>query len=84
MNHLDFNGFNNNIQNLEWCSHRQNILHALGKPVVLTKDDYRQEFESISKAADHLKLNESYLRSFIGKRKTISGYEINYVDKEDN
>lgn len=85
MNHLDFNRANNNIHNLEWCSQRQNLAHSQGTPVVITKDDYRHEFESVSKAAEHLKMKYSNFIKIIGKRKTRSGYEINYMeDNEDD
>lgn len=28
VNHIDNNGLNNSVENLEWCSHSENMLHA--------------------------------------------------------
>ena len=28
INHIDNNGLNNNVENLEWCTHSENMIHA--------------------------------------------------------
>lgn len=28
INHIDWNKYNNDLSNLEWCTHRENMLHA--------------------------------------------------------
>lgn len=29
VNHIDGNGSNNNVSNLEWCSHKENVRHSM-------------------------------------------------------
>ena len=29
VNHIDNNPLNNNVKNLEWCSHSENVLHSM-------------------------------------------------------
>ena len=48
VNHKDNNGLNNHINNLEWCTHEYNTVHAqifLKKEKQMIKDQKKQEFE---------------------------------------
>ena len=32
VNHIDENKLNNNVSNLEWCTHRENLMHGIHAP----------------------------------------------------
>lgn len=77
VNHMDFNGKNNKISNLEWCSPRENMAHASGRAIQITKDSFYAKFNSVREAARFLHIDPTDIRSCIReKKKTASGYEV--------
>lgn len=93
VNHIDGNGFNNVVSNLEWIKHRDNLIHAyrvLGKKVAIgesfAKKVIRLEdgkvFNSLkdaTKACGHTN-STSITLCVTGKRPTAYGYHWKYAD----
>jgi hypothetical protein len=83
INHIDGNKLNNNIDNLEWVNHSENMIHCrqiLNKGVCnikLIKDNKIFEFNSIRSAADELNLDRGNLsRLFNNKINHCKGYKL--------
>lgn len=91
VNHIDGNRYNNNVSNLEWVTHRENMIHAVKHGLVTTqkaKDAHRKPvrcsngkiYTSIQEAADELGLMASCISSVIrGRYKTTGGYTFELV-----
>jgi HNH endonuclease len=86
INHVDGDGLNDALDNLEWVTHQYNILHAsktlnrkMGKgiPVALRKGKRVYKFESIAEAGRQLNLRaKSLCKLLSGERKTHREYSL--------
>ncbi|MCH4169550.1 MAG: NUMOD4 motif-containing HNH endonuclease [Streptococcaceae bacterium] len=86
INHIDGNPSNNNVANLEWCNHHDNLLHAFKNrlnqspdPIVLFNklDGKTHFFYSKSKASEFLGRNKGYISNCLKRGKTsVENYEI--------
>lgn len=81
INHKDCNGYNNNVDNLEWCDRLYNIRYAdrtekaakaCEKAVICIEN--KQKYDSVTKAAIACGLHKSKISLVCnGKRKTAGG-----------
>ena len=94
VNHLDGNGFNNSVENLEWVSYSENLTHAYrvlnrnfgfaGGPKRVVRVEDGHIFNSLHEAAQSCGLKSlNGLQSCLkGTRHTAGGYHWKYL--EDN
>lgn len=80
VNHIDENKLNNNVKNLEWCNHKQNITHSQGKKVNqinMETNKIIKTFDSINDAFRELNKNYGANIRWVceGKRKSAFGYK---------
>jgi hypothetical protein len=84
VNHIDENKLNNNIKNLEWCSHKQNITHSQGKKVNQINIETNKIIKTFNSVNDAFReLNKNYGANIRwaceGKRKSAFGYKWEFV-----
>ena len=74
INHIDGNKLNNNISNLEWITHSENMKHAYSSGLIISMPDRCRKiidncsgvvFESIKKAADYYLIPYSTCKNYV-------------------
>ena len=88
VNHLSEDKLNNSVENLEWCSAKENINYGtrnkrssekLQKPVLCV--ELNQIFPSLTDAAKHCNVTLSNLSWVLtGRSKTAGGYHFEYLE----
>lgn len=91
VNHIDGNKLNNDVNNLEWCTWSQNMIHAYSHGLVkhlTTKviqytlaSEKVKEWDSIKEACDALGISHGNISKVCcGKRKNAGGYIWRYKE----
>ena len=92
VNQIDKNGFNNTVDNLEWVSHTDNIIHRNSshqfsitdvKCIKVIRVEDRKVFNNIVEAAQECG-SDSYMRIYhclIGSRQLAFGYHWKYLEQ---
>jgi hypothetical protein len=94
LNHIDGNKENPKLENLEWCTHGENMQHAYDTNLIPSKysgknivaynlnDEFVGMYSSVKECASILGLHESPIyRVLKGKRTFHKGYKFSYVDR---
>ena len=77
VNHLDENPSNNSVDNLAWCTNRENIEYSQAKKVICLETG--QVFDSVRKACEWAGIKGGIVECCKGKGKTAGGYHWEYV-----
>ena len=74
VNHIDGNRKNNNLSNLEWCTHLQNIIHGVNRDsykVKLNREDVfliRNSNKKVKELSKEFKVTETNIRLIINRK----------------
>jgi hypothetical protein len=83
INHKDCDPSNNNVENLEWCTYRDNLIHAFKnglnkspkKVILISKyTGENKPFNSYREASEFLGKNKGYISGILKRNKTETDF----------
>lgn len=77
INHLDENKENNSVDNLCYCTHRENLIYSLGRKIKTSLDE---TFDSISEAAEALMVNRNGIDRALKTGNKYKGRTFTYIN----
>ncbi len=88
INHKDGNKHNFSLDNLEWCTRSENVVHALknnlmySEPIIVQDGDTTTTYHSIEEASRKTRLSASYIHLLLNfSNKNTTKYKFTYKNK---